>query len=53
MYLKNIFRDNHFPLSLTEIRGRSEIASHFEISAPITQRASEKKPLALHKGLQR
>lgn len=53
MYFKNIFRDNHSPISLTEIQGGSEIASHFEISAPITQQASEKKPSALHTGLQR
>lgn len=34
MYFKNIFRDNHSPISLTEIQGRSEIASYFESSAP-------------------
>lgn len=51
MHFKNIVRDNNFSIPLTEIQGRSETASHFESTAPITQQASEKKPSALHKGL--
>lgn len=42
MYFKDVFRDNHSPILLTEIQGRSEIESHFESSAPITQRASKR-----------
>lgn len=38
---KDAFRDNLFPYFSPEIQGRSEIESHFESSAPITQRALE------------
>lgn len=46
---KDAFRDNYSCFS-PEIQGRSEIESHFESSAPITQQALE--ATSLSKGFQ-
>jgi len=44
MYFKNTVRDKNSSIPLTEIQGRSETASHFESTAPITHELQKGSP---------